>query len=726
MVFSHFREATSSPAPDARAEGDRLRDAGEFAAAAAAYARHLAAEPSDFGIWVQRGNCLKDAGMSTEALEAYQAAQALRDDDADLHLQLGHLHKLAGRKAAAREAYARSLSLAPSEAARRELAALTPSPSAAAPDEFSGPGGALLIDVTDLIWFLQFHNRVTGIQRVVSCLADEATRLPAVGRHTLEQPGGRRVRLVYFDSANGRACALELSSLRTLLDELLARGAPAEVIEEARARVLGAMRPLTLTAGDRYVIAGAFWATDGYERFLPRLRRDGVLVGAYVYDLIPFSHPQFVTDSTLAGVQSKFVNVLSLLDFAITISDFVGGELNALLRLRLGEGPPIATVPLAHDLPAPRQHRSEPGDKAFDASVPEAFALCVGTIELRKNPALLVDVWSALHRKHGARLPSLVLVGKWGWDSAALRERLERLDYVDGKIVLFNGLSDQRLKSLYEKCLFTIFPSFAEGWGLPVGESLAYGKPCVASNATSIPEVGGDLCVYVDPFDMLGAGATIERLLFDEAERKRLGDAIAARFAPRGWEEVARLFLESVESAGGQVERAGVKPFALLEAGRVHRLTRCEEHASTRAWRAARLGYVLADGWFDVEEWGAWSKQPQARVIFDTSLEPGAALRVLLQLTLPPSERGADIFVSAADGARVNVKLAPGASKWIALAAKADAARRVAVLVEKAGEGVTFADGRPLFVGLRALAYHADKDLGARLDLLEEIALFSD
>ena len=53
--------------------------------------------------------------------------------------------------------------------------------------------------------------------------------------------------------------------------------------------------------------------------------------------------------------------------------------------------------------------------------------------------------------------------------------------------------------AFYGRASFTVFPSLAEGWGLPIGESLWFGKPCVASFTTSMPEVGGKLCSYADP-----------------------------------------------------------------------------------------------------------------------------------------------------------------------------------------------------------------------------------
>src|SRR5262249_57204973 len=92
---------------------------------------------------------------------------------------------------------------------------------------------------------------------------------------------------------------------------------------------------------------------------------------------------------------------------------------------------------------------------------------------------------------------------------------LKASGHLNGKIVLLHGLSDAEVQQAYRRCLFTVFPSFCEGWGLPVAESLAHGKFCVASNRTSIPEVGGGLVDYFDPANEEDALAKIERPLSD-------------------------------------------------------------------------------------------------------------------------------------------------------------------------------------------------------------------
>ena len=159
--------------------------------------------------------------------------------------------------------------------------------------------------------------------------------------------------------------------------------------------------------------------------------------------------------------------------------------------------PPIEVVELGSGL-SDRPVAEEPRP----AGIPQPYVLFVSTIEIRKNHRLLVRVWRRLMERHGAdAVPVLVFAGQIGWLVDDLLAELAASDYLGGKIVLMPGLSDAELRQAYRGCLFTVFPSLCEGWGLPVAESLAQGKFCVASNRTSIPEVGGDLIDYFDPIE---------------------------------------------------------------------------------------------------------------------------------------------------------------------------------------------------------------------------------
>ena len=121
------------------------------------------------------------------------------------------------------------------------------------------------------------------------------------------------------------------------------------------------------------------------------------------------------------------------------------------------------------------------------------FILYVSTIEVRKNHEVLCLAYLELLRQGYTNLPRLVFVGSWGWGVEGLRENIELHPQLSQWVVVLEGLGDAEVSALYQACLFTVFPSFYEGWGLPVAESLAFGKWCLASFAPSLKEIGGEL-----------------------------------------------------------------------------------------------------------------------------------------------------------------------------------------------------------------------------------------
>lgn len=164
------------------------------------------------------------------------------------------------------------------------------------------------------------------------------------------------------------------------------------------------------------------------------------------------------------------------------------------------------------------------------------FVLYVSTIEVRKNHRLLFQVWKRLLEAHGPEsVPDLICVGRKGWLVDDFLTELRNANHLGGRIQLRHDVGDAELAQLYAACLFTVYPSIAEGWGLPVAESLAHGKFCVASGASSLPEVGGDLVAYHDPFDLAAAHAAIERAIYDPAHRAEREAAIRAGYRARSW-----------------------------------------------------------------------------------------------------------------------------------------------------------------------------------------------
>ena len=287
-----------------------------------------------------------------------------------------------------------------------------------------------------------------------------------------------------------------------------------------------------LREGDILVSLGAGWGFPDYMKHIAGAKkRYGIRFAVLIYDLIPIENESFVEAQHVAQFKSWLEQALPVADIVLTISRHSRA---ALLKWAAGRGwtlPEVAVMQLGTGL----SERAMPAEPAA-LKLPARYVLFVSTIEIRKNHRLLVQVWQRLLARHGADVvPVLIFAGQIGWMVDELLAELEAADYLGGKIIVVPGLSEAELRQAYRSCLFTVFPSFAEGWGLPVAESLVQGKFCVASNRTSIPEVGGDLIDYFDPADADDALAKIERLLFEPGYLEAREARLKAEYHPPTW-----------------------------------------------------------------------------------------------------------------------------------------------------------------------------------------------
>ena len=133
----------------------------------------------------------------------------------------------------------------------------------------------------------------------------------------------------------------------------------------------------------------------------------------------------------------------------------------------------------------------------------EPYFVCLGTVEPRKNHQLLLNLWHDLAAV-GRDGPRLVLCGRRGWDNATTLKLLDGCDTLRGLVLDAGALPDRRVTELLAGARALLFPSFAEGYGLPVAEALALGVPVLCSDLPALREVGGDVPDYLDPRDAPG------------------------------------------------------------------------------------------------------------------------------------------------------------------------------------------------------------------------------
>ena len=170
--------------------------------------------------------------------------------------------------------------------------------------------------------------------------------------------------------------------------------------------------------------------------------------------------------------------------------------------------------------------------------LPERYLLAVGTIEPRKNLTRLVDACGPLLAAQAT--DALVLVGSKGWLYEDFFGHLEALPYRD-RVILPGFVADEDLPAVYAGATVTVQPSLYEGFGLPVLEAMACGSPVCASNASSLPEVGGDAARYFDPQQVSEMTEVLRSTLRDADARAEMRAAGLERAAQFSWRRTAEL-----------------------------------------------------------------------------------------------------------------------------------------------------------------------------------------
>ncbi len=174
------------------------------------------------------------------------------------------------------------------------------------------------------------------------------------------------------------------------------------------------------------------------------------------------------------------------------------------------------------------------------------FILFVGTLEKRKNIEGLIDAYALAVKQEGIS-HDLVIAGRKGWlyDGIFRKVRKERLE---GRVKFIFDISQEELPGLYSAAELFVYPSFYEGFGLPVLESMACGTPVITSNVSSLPEVAGDAAVLVDPKDTSTLAVKIAGVLKDPSLRRAMSQKGLLRARQFTWDKCARETLDVYRS----------------------------------------------------------------------------------------------------------------------------------------------------------------------------------
>jgi glycosyltransferase involved in cell wall biosynthesis len=256
-----------------------------------------------------------------------------------------------------------------------------------------------------------------------------------------------------------------------------------------------------------------------------------------VFDLVPFQPEIQARRSSTLIERATIARGIKRAALVICISEATRRD---LVSRYPAAGPRTRVIPLAADerfaaeLPpsALEEVRSRHG-------LNREFVLCTGTIEPRKNLVRVLEAHAALSHE-----TQLALVGPRGWEFEPILERAAGAKNVS----VLGEVSDDDLAALYRACTVFCYPSLYEGFGLPLLEAMAAGAACVTSSVTSLPEVGGDAVVYVEPTDVAALRAALDSLLGAETKRAELGRMASRRASLFSWDRTAAETLAALVS----------------------------------------------------------------------------------------------------------------------------------------------------------------------------------
>ncbi len=267
-------------------------------------------------------------------------------------------------------------------------------------------------------------------------------------------------------------------------------------------------------------------------------------VAAIVHDTIPVDHPEHVP-AGLPALHREFLLALAKADVLLTTSETSSRALDAFYE-REGVSAPRRSI-----LRIPAELPESPRVREPRTSSPGAVrALCVSTLETRKNHRGLLAAADLLAERHGSLPFELDLVGTCHAHSQDLRALVETaVARHAGRIRWHGQVEGPALRQFYAGADFTIYPSLLEGFGMPVMESLWHARPCVCANFEVMAEnaaAGG--CLTADVRNAPALADALERISLDAGLRHELGREAIARPLTT-WDDYVRGLLELLQRA---------------------------------------------------------------------------------------------------------------------------------------------------------------------------------
>jgi len=367
----------------------------------------------------------------------------------------------------------------------------------------------LLIDVSRLLWRLSRGRLPTGIDRV--CLAYVAHYR-------------RRAQAVVQWGNARRILSADISA--SLFDLILSE-TPGFRAKMAKLFLLSMHQLLNAESGRGRIYLNI--GHSGLDRpgLAEWFESDEIRAVFMVHDLIPITHPQYCRPGS-AEKHSKRMAVM--LGSSVGIIGNSQATLDIVGRYAKDIGAPhprmlaawLGTTPLSssHQVPF---------------VPPDPYFVVLGTIEGRKNHLILLQTWRLLIQKHGPTAPRLVIIGQRGWEANEAFSLLDGDDVLRTHIIELQRCSDVELAGYLRNARALLFPSFAEGYGMPLVEALSVGTPVIASDLEVFRELAPDIPDFLDPADLSAWQAIVEEYCLPASNARKAQIARMQNYEAPTW-----------------------------------------------------------------------------------------------------------------------------------------------------------------------------------------------
>lgn len=263
-----------------------------------------------------------------------------------------------------------------------------------------------------------------------------------------------------------------------------------------------------------------------YPGYADQLKRRRLKPVFFLHDLIPISYPEYCRPGESDKHHQRLDTMLATGCGLIVNSQATKDDLLAYAAKVQRDLPLVVVAPLAPGkLPKPMRY----------SPLNRPYFVVLGTIEPRKNHLLLLHVWRQLLAELGEAAPKLVVIGQRGWECEQVVDLLDRCVALKDHVTELPRCDDHELATWLAHAQALLFPSFIEGFGMPLVEALMLGVPVIASDLPVFREIAGDIPCYLDPIDGPGWRRAVLEYMSLQSSARQAQVARMAGCEPPTW-----------------------------------------------------------------------------------------------------------------------------------------------------------------------------------------------